>query len=332
MSPNIKIPEIHQEAFTKARTALGLSVADLAGKSCLSVRQIEQLENGEQSSFYGARVKFTAAKKVAAILGLKDDEAFDCEIPSGVMGKSKSDPQISDVKVAVSEPELMAKKISAPVNAGHYSEKFKPAPLHFSKLKKSPRSKLFIGFGIVLAVLMAIVSMQRLFFSESSEEVILVKEGVAEPAPPQSQTPSESSLQTPAQVASVSTPVLVPAVADANSAIASSVCPEVDAVAVHYKPTSPRKAADMVYVEAKSKQTICVVDASGKSQNRVVDSGTGAIFYGKPPFKVLTSGLGQVDVFFQGTKVRPGNYSGNGNGNTLILDSAELILPVPADS
>ena len=82
----------------------------------------------------------------------------------------------------------------------------------------------------------------------------------------------------------------------------------------------------MVYVEAKSKQTICVVDASGKAQNRLVDSGMGAIFYGKPPFKVLTSGLGQVEVFFQGTKVRPRN------GKTLILDSAELIESVPADS
>ncbi len=329
MSPNTKIPEIHQEAFTRARTALGLSVADLAGKSCLSVRQIEQLENGEQSSFYGARVKFTAAKKVAGILGLKDHEAFDCESPIVVVEKSQSkstsNPQASDVKVPESAPKLMVKKISAPVQAEQYSEKLKPASPHFSKIQKSPKQKFFIGFGIALAVVTAVVSMQRLFFAGLPQEVILVKEELAEPAPRQPQAPSESSSQAFVPAAPDATPVLA-STAQANNAIAPSACPDVDAVIAHYKPTSPRKSADMVYVEAKSKQTICVVDASGKAQNRVIDTGMGAIFYGKPPFKVLTSGLGQVEVFFQGTKVRPGN------GKTLILDSAELIESVPADS
>lgn len=320
MSSNTKIPEIHQEAFTKARTALGLSVADLAGKSCLSVRQIEQLENGEQSSFYGARVKFTAAKKVASILGLKDDQAFDCESPIVVMekaqSKSTSDPQTSDV---------MVKKISAPVRAEQSSEKSKPASPHFPKIQKSPKQKFFIGFGITLAVVMAVVSMQRLFFAGLPQEVMVVKEELAVPAPPQSQASSESSSQALLATAPDATPVLAPTT-QADDAIDSSACPDVDAVIAHYKPTSPRKAADMVYVQAKSKQTICVVDASGKAQNRVIDSGMGVIFYGKPPFKVLTSGLGQVEVFFQGTKAKPVN------GKTLILDSAELISSVPADS
>jgi len=320
MSSNTKIPEIHQEAFTKARTALGLSVADLAGKSCLSVRQIEQLENGEQSSFYGARVKFTAAKKVASILGLKDDQAFDCEPPIAVVekaqSKSTSEPQTSDVIV---------KKISAPVRAEQSSEKFKPASPHFPKIQKSPKQKFFIGFGITLAVVMAVVSMQRLFFAGLPQEVMVVKEELAVPAPPQSQASSESSSQALLATAPDATPVLAPTT-QADDAIDSSACPDVDAVIAHYKPTSPRKAADMVYVQAKSKQTICVVDASGKAQNRVIDSGMGVIFYGKPPFKVLTSGLGQVEVFFQGTKAKPVN------GKTLILDSAELISSVPADS
>jgi hypothetical protein len=63
----------------------------------------------------------------------------------------------------------------------------------------------------------------------------------------------------------------------------------------------------MVYVVSKSNQTVCVVDASGKVQNRSLDAGTSASFYGKPPFKVLTGGLSQVDLFFQGWKVKPSN-------------------------
>ena len=77
MNKSDKLPEIRKEAFTKARESLGLSTKDLSGMACLSVRQIEQIENGESSSFYGAQVKFTAAKKVAGLLKLTPEDAFD---------------------------------------------------------------------------------------------------------------------------------------------------------------------------------------------------------------------------------------------------------------
>ena len=86
MNKSEKLPEIRKEAFTKARESLGLSTKDLSGMACLSVRQIEQIENGESSSFYGAQVKFTAAKKVAGLLKLTPEEAFDF---SGVAQPSK---------------------------------------------------------------------------------------------------------------------------------------------------------------------------------------------------------------------------------------------------
>ena len=69
--------EIRKEAFTKARESLGLSTKDLSGMACLSVRQIEQIENGGMTSFYGPHIKFVAAKKVAALLKLKEEDAFD---------------------------------------------------------------------------------------------------------------------------------------------------------------------------------------------------------------------------------------------------------------
>ena len=73
MNTTNKLPEIKKEAFTKARESLGLSTKELSGMACLSVRQIEQIENGESSSFYGAQVKVTAAKKVAGLLKLKEE-------------------------------------------------------------------------------------------------------------------------------------------------------------------------------------------------------------------------------------------------------------------
>jgi len=83
----VKLPEIRKEAFTKARESLGLSTKDLSGMACLSVRQIEQIENGESSSFYGDQVKFTAAKKVAGLLKLTPEDAFDF---AGVMQAAKA--------------------------------------------------------------------------------------------------------------------------------------------------------------------------------------------------------------------------------------------------
>ena len=82
-------------------------------------------------------------------------------------------------------------------------------------------------------------------------------------------------------------------------------CPSVGVSASAYTPTQSNRSADMVYVVSKANQTVCVVDANGKIQNRSLDAGTSASFYGKPPFKVMTSGLSQVDLFFQGWKVRP---------------------------
>ena len=110
-------------------------------------------------------------------------------------------------------------------------------------------------------------------------------------------------------------------------------CPSVGVSASAYTPTQSNRSADMVYVVSKVNQTVCVVDANGKIQNRSLDTGASASFYGKPPFKVMTSGLSQVDLFFQGWKVRPTNP----NEKTIELlplinatPPAPSVAPAPA--
>jgi transcriptional regulator with XRE-family HTH domain len=76
MTTNSKLPEIRKEAFIKARENLGLSTKQLGGMVCLSTRQIEQIENGGNKSFYSEAIKLQSAKKVAKILGLTDRDAF----------------------------------------------------------------------------------------------------------------------------------------------------------------------------------------------------------------------------------------------------------------
>jgi hypothetical protein len=123
----------------------------------------------------------------------------------------------------------------------------------------------------------------------------------------------------------VPTPEPVPAVAPEPAPVAvSTECPPADASALNYKPDAPKKAGDLVYLQSKTAQTVCVVDASGKTQNKTLEPGVGVSVYGKPPFKVLTGGLNQVDLYFQGAKVRIGSTA----SKTIILESAEIIQPV----
>ena len=74
---NNRIPEVRGDVLKRAREANGLSVSELAKRVCFSVKQIEQLENGEKSHFYSLAIKANAVKRVADELGLVHEEVFD---------------------------------------------------------------------------------------------------------------------------------------------------------------------------------------------------------------------------------------------------------------
>jgi len=85
-------------------------------------------------------------------------------------------------------------------------------------------------------------------------------------------------------------------------------CPAPDASITTFKPSAPSKSGDFVYVVSKNKQVVCVKDSTGKIDRKVLDEPvspayTATSFYGKPPFLVMSNGLGQLDIFFQGQKV-----------------------------
>lgn len=340
MNSNSTPPEIVKEAFAEAREKLGLSTKELGVKACLSTRQIEQIESGEMSSFYGAQIKFTAAKKVAKLLNLSDEDAFDY----GAQAQETFTPSSDDLPIAeaklVQAPKLeeekrvqparveaaeevaqpkesvkeLAKEIPEPAKKVQATENSSPSATAESK-PKSQKNR-FLWLSVIAAAVFAVINLRPLLFAEKSEEIIVVKEAIVEPVPTAS--PAE-----PPQVASAPPAVVAPVlVAPVVSAEASTACPAEEGI-ITYKPDAPRKAGDMVYVQVKSKQVICVSDASGKLQNKTLEPGVGASFYGKPPFRVLTAGLDQADVFFQGAKVRLTNP----NYKTIVLEVAEVMAP-----
>lgn len=340
MNGTSKLPEIQKEAFTRAREKLGLSTKDLGGMACLSTRQIEQIENGETSTFYGAQVKVTAAKKVAKLLGLTEAEAFDLDKTASPKElESKPVPLTEDVKAPVkSVKESKSKQKTASIQLEQDQSSLTDVPSKAASLSSSASSEpakkknLFLWLSVLAAAAFAIINLSSFFFADQPQEVVIVKEEVV--ATPQASSPAPSepvsavSTATAPQVTPV-VPVTAPASLPAIASESSTACPVEDAV-IRFKPEAPRKAGDVVYLQAKSKQVVCVVDAGGKTQNKVLEPGVGASFYGQPPFKVLTSGLNEVDVFFQGAKVRLTNPA----GKTLILDAAGVLTPSvdPTDS
>jgi transcriptional regulator with XRE-family HTH domain len=323
--------EIRKEAFTKARESLGLSTKELSGMACLSVRQIEQIENGEMSSFYGTQIKVTAAKKVAALLKLNEEDAFDFgekSPPVTIIPEKIVEPVAKKVekieKAAVVEKVPAPKKQSKPQQVEETPKavinSIEPArPYEVSKAaaQSNPKKRLFVLLGVTAALAFAIVNLRPLFFPEPLKEEIVLVEKVQE-APPASAAVEDAKPALPAPTTAPS-PVVA---AIAPAAVVSTECPAVDASAVTYKPDAPKKPGDMVYVQSKTAQTVCVIDALGKNQNKTLEPGVGASIYGKPPFKVLTLGLNQVDLYFQGAKVRAGGAS-----KTIILEAAELSQP-----
>ena len=314
------IPEIRKEVFVKAREALGLSVQELSGKACLSVRQIQQIENGEHNSFYSPSIKFTAAKKVAQLLDLQTEEAFDfgdlvSQLPVEVQ-EAKPSPAVVEEKPKTKTPEPASNiKVESAALAKSIQQK-KPA-------SSSPDKKPWLPILAFIAIAgFAFLSLRPSLFGTASETAQAPAEEVKAEAPV---SPAEPSAQAAPEKAAEPTPTLTPtpAVVAAPVAVASTSsateCPMADSNVASYKTDAPKKSADMVYLVAKTPQVVCVLDATGKSQSKQLEPGIGASIYGKAPLKVLTAGLSQVDLYFQGVKVRPGNA-----GNTILLEPAPL--------
>ena len=334
MVTKAKLPEIRKEAFTKARESLGLSTKELSGMACLSVRQIEQIENGGSSSFYGAQVKFTAAKKVAGLLKLTPEDAFDFADVAPALKVSEAEEKLQkEAKASATEQTANSEKAKEKelsptvIEAAAQSNlekvddsKISQSTVDYgvkSKTASDSKKKIFFLVVIGAALIFSLVNLRPLLFPEPvKEEVVIIQEVAPTPAPEPTSDAKPAVAPTP-EPAPASAPVSAPVAVSAE-------CPAADASPLNYKPDAPKKAGDMVYVQSKTAQTFCVVDASGKIQNKTLEPGVGVSVYGKPPLKVLTGGLNQVDLYYQGAKVRIANTG----SKTINLEPAEIIQPV----
>jgi len=333
------LPEIQGKVFKAAREKLRLDVQDLATKACLSKKHITELEQGGITSFYSESHKITVAKKVAKILQL--DESLVLVHPDGDLAQQESlpfDTAVEDIQQPVKVQETKAakeEKVSAaenkPVAQESNQETAKPAaaskPVKVSlenlqsggqmdsSRPKSKRSRS----GLISVLLLILVAgglysskneIIALFNPPAAEPQAVVVEGAA-PQDPKDEGANSNNSNNPANPASPSAPSsAAPAVANvaAVAPLPSDVgCPKPDANVTEQSVTEPTKPGNFVHVIVKSRQIVCVVDATGKSMMQSIEPGPGHTFGGKAPFTILTNGLSQTSVFFQGRPVRPIN-------------------------
>ena len=335
MSKN-KISTIRSLAFIEARKRLGLSIEALALDACLSKKQIQQIENGEHSAFYSAALKLRSAQKVATILGLEEADYLEAEIVAP--------PASSDVptSIAVSTLATTPTPVIVPLPASIPAVDTAPAPVlkiekslpSNLKLKPLPsdlqikdkQRKLFLYASVAAAFVFTIINFGNDFSNLSmtaSPNAAVNSATVSAPLPP---APLAAAPELAKEAVTPTAPELTPVALNnqpnpkVSPAIASDIaCPKIDGTPLIFKTAFPSKAGDMVYVQSLNQQVVCVIDAAGKEQSKTLDAGTSYSFYGTPPFKLLTAGLAQTEIYFQGMRVRPANPE----AKTLILEEAK---------
>jgi cytoskeleton protein RodZ len=339
-------PEIRTAAFIAAREKSAMSVEELAHLACLSKKQIQQIENGQSSTFYSPTVKFTAAKKVAKLIQLDEKDAFDFGPQAELPFAQVADSIQSELTSAGQEPLLDTKKeapqkAAAQTDDGESKEvkkavskkKADAAPPVSSRAEAKPglaqalvpelskrahsdvrehksSSKKWVWLLPVGALVLAIVQFQPLL--ENQLDVMMGKakpvQETALTAVPVDTAPASPPAE-PASPSAAVTPPVPPAItpSPAMAVVVNPACPLPDASIESYKSPSASKPGNMVFVKMPTAQIICVEDGDGKVQTKTMEPGLGHSFYGKPPFKLLTSGLSSAEVFFQGFRVRPSN-------------------------
>ncbi len=324
-----------------------MSVEKLALLACLSKKQVLQIENGQSSSFYSSTIKLVAARKVAKLIQLDEKDAFDfglqAELPLTQVGelthdevkaaeqsdlpKPASPENVAEVVLLKENEPTEVKKATGRKRKSNLAsptsnqpnakpilvEALKPEPsmrAHYGGYEQKPAGKKWVWLLPVGALVFALVQFQPLL--EEQLDALMGKPKPAEataftaapvdtaPASP----PAEPVSPTPAVIPPAS-PAVTPS--PAIGVAVNPACPLPDASIENYKSPAASKPGNLVYVKMPTAQVICVVDGDGKVQSKAMEPSLGHSFYGKPPFKLMTSGLSSAEVFFQGLRVRPSN-------------------------
>ena len=323
--PKVSPPEIIGSALKTAREKRGMEAAELATMCCLSTKMILELEEGGTRSFYNHQIKLSSAKRVGTFLGLSPSEYLDQAVGISEVKEPPLAPEsLSTAEEANQPSELPSlkdpiehKEISEPKSVVDQAKQLDDLiyqDTHAgSALPHAPtRLRSFKRFGSVLAALVVFGAFyalesqldlfsQTLVFLESANSKKVAQEEVPLDNTPQEPQQVFVEEKAPEKAGDKAAPVMV-------AAPVQSQCPPVrdDQVPI-YKSPNPSKLGDMVHIKTLVKQTICVADAQGKQTLVELEPNAAQSFKGASPFIVSAQDLDNVEIFFQGWRVRPAN-------------------------
>ena len=332
-----RLPEIIGSALKAAREKRGMERGELATQCCLSSKMILELEEGGNSSFYNFQLKLSSAKRVGTYLGLSPTDYLEQpvevapQIPQVTSPEVESSPETLDANT--SQENISAKEdskeerkedkkpaeVSAPkpvVDEGEqlddliYQSTHSGTSLPYVAMRSAPLKKFGLALGLLVA-LGALYGVESQFHVSSS---VVAYIDSFKTKKVEQETPSESATQESQQAAvEESAPEKNQAkpesvVAVAGAATTQTQCPPVrdDQVPI-YKSPNPSKLGDAVNIKTLVKQSICVADGQGRQTLVDLEPNTAHSFRGVSPFVVSAQDLDNVEMYYQGWRVRPAN-------------------------
>jgi transcriptional regulator with XRE-family HTH domain len=275
--PFKKTNRLRGEILRNLRESQSVEITGLARQVNLSVAQLRQLESdelapGERSLFYSESIKDAAARKVALALGWSPDE-----LVLDLATEKKQPDDLLDMQVLDDLQELMEKQKKAQA-AGQRSRFFQSKAL---------------WFAMALCMLAALVWHFRKPLFEQVQPFVLSKEPLA-PVAVVAAAPASEAL-------AVDDAFVVP---EAPSAQPAELLCAQKVSGAFLKPSMPSKAGNMVHIVAQADTAVCVQDASGKKFPISLKAQESHSFYGAAPWTVHLGHAAQVQVFFQGQRIR----------------------------
>ena len=311
--PQDRLPEIIGSALKNAREKRGMERSELATQCCLSNKMILELEEGGMTAFYSFQLKLSSAKRVGSFLGLSSSDYLEqvvelTEIPDPVVeveesaAKGGEQPaQASPPKSVVNEGEQLDDLIYQSTNSG--------ISLSHMNMHSIPVKRI----GIVLVLLIAVgvlyglnsqfeISTRTLAFLEQMGSKNVVKPEAPKELVIQDSSPEAVDQKPSANMETKPNTILATSV---NTTAVQSQCPPIrDAEIPVYKSPNASKLGDVVNVKTLVKQSICVSDGQGKQTLIDLEPNTAHAFKGAPPFVISAQDLDNVEMYFQGWRVR----------------------------
>jgi len=268
--------EPHQGRQLKnLREAAGLEVITLARQCNLSVSQIQQLEEGGDSSFYTPEIKFNSGQKLLRFLGAAQD----------------------------SPPPPPPPELTRPF--------FEPVPMSLPSQKPATVRRQWdwhkLDLFVLILLLLALIhfSFDPLSFERASPRAQRAASAALasrDDASQRAATPVDPAL--PAKT-SLAAPVPVQPLAPVLPSVVSSAPPScpADGKEVAVTASQASKPGNYVHVVAQASAVVCVHDAGHKSNVLMLKPGASQSVYGQAPFRISSADLRAVRLFYQGHPV-----------------------------